>query len=414
MILRVYTACPGCDAPTMLRVGVAVEPGDRQPFSVHCPRCEAIIRGQLLTTEDADVSVQLDEAPLLEEDASADWQVITTHPAFPFVPTTEASPFIDVGNVLGDAAIPYFQAVGQFSGLAAKEWPQLERAYRFYLAEDWSRLDRVMSRLMEDSWPKEPSMVARHDLIHRLLIVMIVPLDPMGFYGDVQKEIWQRAEPSEALISYARQPSAQAEFVALQKRLFRQIAYLIEIRDMWTPALPYLWLNRLGQSAPDEWRLPGDDFAVLRGVYQQNFELSCQALPMLVVTQNAADGRSASTISTDGEASPWIPAGLSSKIKQPRTLAQFKKLNAESKQAFLDRFPVTEAMWLDAFDRSVRNAIAHADADEVVATGQITTGKGMTLTYLSFVESVAKQLQLLLLWLNLSKLFRVYDVLAKE
>jgi hypothetical protein len=368
----------------------------------------------LLTTEDAEVSVQLDEAPPLPEDASTDWQVITTHPAFPFVPNTEASPFIDIGNVLGNAALPYLQAIGQFNGLAAKEWSQLERAYQFYLAEDWSRLDNAMARLLEDSWPKQPDMVTRHDLIHRLLTVMIVPLDPMGFYGDAQKEVWQRAEPSQAFTDYIRQPSAQAEFVALQKRLFRQISHLIKIRDMWTPALPYLWLNRLGQSVPDEWRLPGDDFAVLRGAYQQNFELSCQALPMLVVTQNAADGRSATIISADGEASPWIPAGIPNKTKPPRTLAQFTKLNAESKQAFLDRFPATEAMWQDTFDRNVRNAIAHADTDEVIATGQITTGKGMTLTYLSFVESVAKQLELLLLWLNLAKLFRVYGILAKK
>ena len=97
---------------------------------------------------------------------------------------------------------------------------------------------------------------------------------------------------------------------------------------------------------------------------------------------------------------------------RPRTLAQFKKLTAEAKEAFLDRFPVTEGYWLDAFDRSIRNAIAHADADEVVTAGEITTGKGTTLSYMKFVEAVAKQLQLILLWLNLTKLFRVYELLA--
>jgi hypothetical protein len=204
-----------------------------------------------------------------------------------------------------------------------------------------------MSRLLKDRWPKEPDTVTRHDLIHQLLIITIVPLDPMGLYGDAQKEIWERAEPSHTLVNYVRQPSAQTEFVALQKRLFRHISHLIEIRDMWTPVLPYLWLNRLERSVPDEWRLSGDDFAVLRGAYQQNFELSCQALPTLVVIQNAADGRAATSISIDDEASPWIPAGISSKMKPVRTLAQFKKLNAESKQAYLDRFPVTETMWLD-------------------------------------------------------------------
>jgi len=67
---------------------------------------------------------------------------------------------------------------------------------------------------------------------------------------------------------------------------------------------------------------------------------------------------------------------------------------------------------LDAFDRNIRNAIAHADVDEVVATGDIIVGNGETVSYMSFVESVVEQLLLLLLWLNLAKLYRVYGVMA--
>lgn len=412
MILRVCTACPGCDTPTMLRIGVAVTPGERQPFSARCRQCGSAIRGQLITTEDATASAKLDEGEILSDDASKDWQVITIHPSFPFVPGTVSSPFIDIMGALGDAAMPYFQAVGQFNGLAAEDWPGLERAFQFYFAEDWSRFDTAMSRLVEEMWPEQPTMVARHDLIHRLLVAMIVPLDPSGSYAEMQREIWERAEPSQELVVYLQQPSVQSGLLALQKRLFRQISHLIEIRHTWTPALPFLWANRLGYSVPDEWRLPGDDFAVLRGAYQQNFELSCQALSMLVVIQNAADGRPATVIRHDAEPSPWIPLKFPGSLKPPRTTAQFNKLRAEAKEAFLDKFPITEANWIDAFERSIRNAIAHADADEVLAAGAIATGKGETLSYLEFVESVAKQLQLLLLWLNLTKLFRVYEVLA--
>jgi hypothetical protein len=35
-------------------------------------------------------------------------------------------------------------------------------------------------------------------------------------------------------------------------------------------------------------------------------------------------------------------------------------------------------------------------------------GKHATLSYMDFVETIPKQLQLLLIWLNLAKLFRVY------
>jgi hypothetical protein len=389
-----------------------VTPGERQPFSVRCQVCGSAIRGQLVTTEDASATVQLDEAPLLPEDASKEWQVLTTHPAFPFLPGTEFSPFLDMTTALDDMTMRYFGAVGEFNGLATGDWRQLERAFQFYFAEDWPRFDAAISRLLEDNWPATPDMVMRHDLIHRLLTVMIIPLDPGGKFRDMQMEIWQRAEPSQELIDHLRQASVQADFLALHKRIFRQISYLIEIRHTWTPVLPFLWLNRLGRDVPAEWRLAGDDFAILRGAYQQNFELSCQALPMLVMIQNTAEGRAAGIIYREGQESPWIPAGFPANSRPPRTLAQFRRLNAEAKEAFLDRFPTAEENWIDIFDRSIRNAIAHADIDEVVATGEITTGKGATQSYIEFVESVAKQLPLLLLWLNLAKLFRVCGLLA--
>jgi hypothetical protein len=396
----------------MLRIGVAVAPGDRQPFSVRCTQCNSVIRGKLITTEDSDVSAELDESQLLSEEASGDWRVITTHPAFPFIPQTVNSPFLEISNVLGKAARPYFQTVGEFNALAMKDWPKLERSYQFYAAEDWDRFDNSMSGLLGDGWPDLPDMIMRHDLVHRLLTFMIFPLDPSGMYAALQKEIWERAEPSQRLVDYVIDATAQSQFAALQKRLFSQIAHLINIRHLWMPSIPFLWLNRLGYNIPLGWRLPGDDFAVLRGVYQQNFELSCQALPMLVVAQNSADGRVATVIRADGESSPWVPPQFPESLRSPRTLSQFEKLNAVAKEAFLDRFPLTEAAWNEAFDRNIRNAIAHADADTVVATGDIMTGKGINLSYMEFVESIVKQLQLLLLWLNLAKLFRVYAVLA--
>jgi hypothetical protein len=135
----------------------------------------------------------------------------------------------------------------------------------------------------------------------------------------------------------------------------------VNIRHMWMPVLAYLWLERRGRNVPDGWRLSGDDFAILRGVYQHNFELSCQALPMLIVTQNAADGRPATLLRVDSMPSLWRPAKLSAKAKSPRTLAELSKARAEIKEAFLDRFPITEASWFEEFDRRVRNAIAHAD-----------------------------------------------------
>jgi hypothetical protein len=328
----------------MLRVGVAVEPGGRQPFDVVCPICSSSIRGELITTREATVSARLEEAPDLSEDASQDWQVITTHPAFPFTPNEALrSPFIDMTMILGGAAaMPYFKSVAQFKGIVTEDWPQLRRAYQFYLAENWGRFDTAMSRLLEEDWPGEPDMLIRHDVIHRLLMVMLSPLDPRGRYAEMLQEIAERATPSEPLVSYLRQDTVQAELLSLQKRLFRQLVHLVEIKETWLPVLPLLWVDLLGRAAPNEWRLPGDDFPVLRGAYQQDFELSCQALPFLVVIENAAEGRSATSIHGDDPMSSWVPENFPENVRPPRTLAQFKKQNSEIKEFFLDRFPVIE------------------------------------------------------------------------
>ncbi len=414
MILRVYTTCPGCDQPTMLRIGVAVEPGERQPFSVNCRQCDSMIRGRLLTTKEADVSVELDEGSELAEGSFDDWQVITTHPAFPFVPGTVRSPFLDVTVALGDYTPAYFKAIGQFNYTAAHEWPQLERAYQFYLTQQWDLFDTALSRLMPDSWPREPDTLDRHDVVNRLLTVTIAILDPSTIYLDMHREIWERAEPSPQLLEYMCSASTQAQVIAFQRRLLRQVSRMIEIRDLWMPALPSIWLSRLNQEIPNEWRLPGSNFSTLRGDYQQNFELSCQALPMLVAIQNAAEKRPATIIREDSSDSEWIPAALPIDKAPVRTIAQFLRLNAEAKEIYLDRYPVTESYWQGAFDRQIRNAISHADADEVIATGTITTGKGASLPYLQFVECIAEQLQLLLLWLNLCRLFRVHVLLAER
>jgi hypothetical protein len=125
----------------MIRVGVGVEPGERQPFSVRCPECASHIRGRLITTEDASVFAELDEAPILSGSEHEDWHVITVHPAFPFIPDAQVSPFLHIVHVLGDATVPYFGSVAQFNAMIAESWPALERAFQFYFDENWDRFD---------------------------------------------------------------------------------------------------------------------------------------------------------------------------------------------------------------------------------------------------------------------------------
>jgi hypothetical protein len=128
---------------------------------------------------------------------------------------------------------------------------------------------------------------------------------------------------------------------------------------------------------------------------------------MAVAVQNTAEGRPAEQIRIKGDSKAWIPYGLASNAA-PRTLTQFKKANAETKELYLDKFSTTRSAWTGVFDRKLRNSIAHADAEFVISTGQIETTKGSGYSYLDFVKSTVSQTQMVLLWLDFAKLCRIY------
>ena len=81
-------------------------------------------------------------------------------------------------------------------------------------------------------------------------------------------------------------------------------------------------------------------------------------------------------------------------------MPQFRKARAEVKELYLDRYPKTAAAWASAFDRKLRNAIAHGDAKLDAGTGDIVTGKGQRMSYAEFAKSIVNQTQLILLFLR--------------
>jgi len=182
---------------------------------------------------------------------------------------------------------------------------------------------------------------------------------------------------------------------------------MIQDRAVWSPAIALTYLDALGKEVPDGWRLPGDDFHVLRDAYRQNYELCCQVLYLVVAARNTEDGREANEICSPDYSSGWVPE-VSGNKKLPKTVSQFKKVPAEIKELYLEKFPSTQAAWESLFSRRVRNAIAHADADFVIGTGKIATGKDGELTYMDFVKSTVGHLQVLLLFIDFVKLCRIY------
>ncbi|MGV1009498.1 MAG: hypothetical protein ACOYBY_12920 [Dermatophilaceae bacterium] len=286
MIQRVYTRCVGCGRPTAVRVSVGY--GERQPILVHCPNCGAAIRGTLTADQEQGVvtSVALDHHVMLGSDLEddPDLQFVTTHPDFPHDPNlTFESPFLEARMVFGDDFDKFMASLARFFRGVDELWPDVERAYGYYLREDWTHFDASMNNLLGQDWANPPTELDRHDRIHRLLSIILMPLAATASYPAMKEQVWASANVDiGALRKFTQDPMNKADIKAVQRRTFDQIRRMIEIRDAWRPALGLAFLHESGMTLPDSWRLPGDNFHLLRDAYRQNFELACQGLFMLV------------------------------------------------------------------------------------------------------------------------------------
>lgn len=88
-------------------------------------------------------------------------------------------------------------------------------------------------------------------------------------------------------------------------------------------------------------------------------------------------------------------------------LNQFTKSNAATKEAYLSRYSHLRYFWNAAFSRDVRNSIAHAEFDYIMHES-IVKYKGREVPYYVFIEALIKQISLLIFWLDLCKLCKIY------
>ncbi|MFC8674165.1 hypothetical protein ACFUEN_16000 [Streptomyces griseorubiginosus] len=406
MILRAYIECPACEAPVILRVGVARE---RQPFAVACPVCQSTIRGETIEADDGLPRFHLPGIKKLPPELpDADWKVVTTYGDLPNNPESgEFSAFLSAYQTFGDGPFQtYLQHVATVRWFGERV-DALEHAYGFYLREKWDLLDSVMTRHFAEVWPDKPSALDRHTLIHRLLYMLVLAMDPKGMYPAAKYETWSRsfkkhAEFSECAHSIISQP----DFNATRRRVFEQFIGLLRNYTEWMPTLAVTHLRAREKPIPEGWRVPLGRIDSLRDAYRQNFEVSCQMLPLIIRLQNIAEGRAPDVIRTPGITGEWEPRALQTK-DYVNNINQYIKAKAATKEAYLNRHRLLRCYWNSAFSRDVRNSIAHAEFDYVMHDG-IVTYKSRKVPYYVFIEALIKQVTLLAFWLDLCKLYAIY------
>ncbi|WP_146192642.1 hypothetical protein [Streptomyces sp. A244] len=264
-----------------------------------------------------------------------------------------------------------------------------------------------MKRNFEEVWPDNPSALDRHTALHRILYMLVSSIDPDGAYPKSKRDAWSRTFKKEAeFAKCAHSIITKPEFIAVNKRASEQFLNLLRSNQEWTPALTVVHLRAIGSPIPQGWQFPAGRIDSLRDAYRQNFEVSCQILPLVIRMQNIAEGRDSEIIRDPADAQGWAPGALNPR-DQVNNLNQYTKSRAATKEAYLDRHTLLRYYWNGAFNRDVRNSIAHAEFDYTMHDGMISY-KGREVPYYTFTEALIKQISLLAFWLDLCKLFKIY------
>lgn len=406
MILRTHIECPACQEPIILRVGVTRA---RQSFTVACPSCESAIRGETIEKEDGLPRFHLPEVQVIEpKNVSGEWRVVTTYGDLPNFPNSgEYSAFLSAHKIFGDENFPGF-----LNFLATARWlgekvDPLEHAYGFYLKQKWDLLDRLMRKNFERAWPENPSFLDRHTAMHRFIFPYLVSLDPEGLYPQTKYEVWSRIFKNEAAFSEcAHSVISNPEFEAMNRRVAEQFFNLLRANAEWLPALAIIHLRAKGRPVPTGWQVPVGRIDSLRDAYRQNFEVSCQILPLIIRMQNISERRDPESIKDPNDPNGWAPRILRAQDRV-NNVNQYTKSRAATKEAYLNRHPRLRHYWNSSFSRDVRNSIAHAEFDYVMHDG-IIAYKGREVPYYVFIEALIRQITLLAFWLDLCKLYKIY------
>ncbi|MGW8351051.1 hypothetical protein [Streptomyces wedmorensis] len=404
MILSTYIECPACSTAIILRVGISRA---RQKFTVACPECRSSIRGDTIPDGSEHLDFNIPGVTVLDPEVEdRDWRTVSTYGDLPIAPSGEFSSFLFATSVLGEKFATYRRCVAIVRDFEEKVDP-LEHAYGFYLQGKWELLDSVVKRHFSKAWPDDPTILDRHTYLHRILSWLQSAVEPAGQHVQAKREIWQKAGASEERFAkLAFSVISNPGFSVVNRRVSDQFFSLLRDGEEWVSALAIVHLRAAGKSIPAEWRIPPGRIGTLRDAYRQNFEVSCQMLPVVIRMQNMCEGRDPEVIRDPAISGGWAPRSL-----RPQELVnnmnQFSKVNAATKEAYLNRNSKLRSFWNSAFSRDVRNSIAHAEFDYVMHDG-ILEYKGRRVPFHVFVEALIKQIALLIFWLDLCKLCKIY------
>lgn len=397
MISNFLVACRGCREGIRLRISIGYE--ERQNFYALCPNCQAVLHGSLLTDQAKGrlLDLTIDGKPAEPVD-SAEFTVnvcndLPVDPRPTSMKQPDGSPFLMHFERLGNPFIAWEGFVGRFHEAIDHDWSEMKRWYGYYVRRDWQRFDEHARRLINDDWPDDPGMLARHDIIHRALDLLFLPLFPRGDYVSWRVELSPRDDNSSnwpKVISFISEWEANTDTGQLQHDLFDVLDQFVVLR--WT-LLPNMLLDLYEANTVDfdpHWRVMRNDFRELRDLHNRLFETCYVVLPVVMAFVNTL---------VRGQPKSF-PDGSS------HSLQKVSSMTAAKKGDLLKQYSSWGGEITELLDRHLRNAVGHADARHDLVTGQIVSPRS-AMSYIDFANRTGRGIQVVLLCMSTIKLLLI-------
>lgn len=409
MIRRTDVFCAGCRAKIRLRIGVGLD--ERQPLYFVCAKCGAATRGELvIDEEEPSATLFLEGSPPERTEHDDPDQVVTIHPDLPAIVTaTEmwdvgGSPFLLQEQLIGDAKklLEWKERVDGFRGLLKADGPSFKRLSQYYLLHNWKQFDVEGQRIFPDTWPEQSRDFDRHDVYHKIVEIMFMPLVVNRMYLLMKAEfndyVSRAARAGLDLQDWAYHLRDDVLPHTVQADLVARLHFVMDNFGAMAPAFVLAFYPEDRQGMIDDLRVMRDDFDVLKTHVLSSFELCHKVLAIPVALSNLVERGS------------WdsFPSG------KPRDLQSYAALRNAQKPQYLSSFPVAHSSWNDIFRRTLRNAIGHHWVRHDLASGSLLFDDGTNIPYIRFVEGTLGLTTGLLYAIHLVKMLHITVTISES
>ena len=388
--MRYGVECHGCGESFEIRLGLA--PTDSAKFYFHCPHCRLPIRG---TSEGQELDEH--EVRLLDATAKAasDYPghpvVVTVDPHMPSIADADSfSPhgaftMMTAARLTGEGVEEYLTTRARADDAVLHGWPKIRRIWAYYLAGNWTQFNSLGASTFS-TWQPAREVHQQVTIAHQLLVYFGTSV--YGERATATSTYFERlskkhlaAASNEDYRVMLRAAEADGTLRDLERGLFETLSAFVAAYPAWEFGHLVKHLASDKHDELDELTLFRDDFAQLRDLYQQGFEMVVKTLWVAVAAQNVVKR------GNPDDFGPEVPASLDAK-SNPSTIKKYRGLASAYKLAYVHQVPKWER-FTALLDSQIRNTIGHSTARHDLGTGRIVSDKNPAgMVYIRFVAEV--------------------------